>query len=67
MTVIEEVGEDVVRVELEIIQGQLKQAGVRIPISEMEKWTILDRAEAEQWAVRKNQVPEVIKQFLKQE
>ena len=44
---------DCVTVELEIIQEELKKAGVEVPVFFIRTWSIELRAEVEQWAIRK--------------
>lgn len=53
--------------ELRIIKSELKKAGVDVPLAEMEKWSVRDRAYAEQWALGAEgvEIPDVVKPFLK--
>lgn len=56
----------VVLEELRIVRNELKKAGANVPMKELEKWSITDRAYAEQWALGAEGVkmPQVVTPFL---
>jgi len=43
-----------VKVELEIIQDELKLVGAVVPLKALQKWSIHRRAQAEQWAIKQH-------------
>ena len=52
--------------ELKIVKATLKKAGAEVPMEYLEKWSIRDRAYAEQWALGAAgvEMPEVVRPFL---
>jgi hypothetical protein len=44
---------DPIKVELEIVQSELRKVGVEVPIDVIAKWSIRDRSKIEQWAIHK--------------